>query len=201
MRFDIFLQKRLFKPLGMKSTSYWLTPAEARRLARVHWMKDGKITPWDDAHGRPGEAWNSINKEVGERRQTPGSVGLVGTAEDYWLFAQMIVNGGELNGVRILSPQVIRYMTRDHLGSLDLTMGGGLGFGLGFGVIEDAVAAGFMNSEGSIFWDGAAATLWWADPHEDLVVVAMTQFLDLSEPTQEVLRPQLRALVYGALLQ
>lgn len=216
MPFDAFLKQRVFQPLGMSSTGYWLSSEQARRLAAVHWMKNGKPTPWDDVHGHPGaanhqgentepisEPWASINEVVGDHKRMGGSFGLVGTAEDYWRFAQMILNDGELDGVRLLSPQVVHYMTRDHLGSIDSTnpavIGKGTGFGLGFGVTTNAAAAGFMNSEGSIWWDGALATLWWADPKQDLVVVAMTQWLD-SGPGLDLLRPQVRALVYGALV-
>jgi len=218
MSFDEFLKRRLFKPLGMENTRFWLSAEQYQHLAAVHWMKDGKVVPWDDIHGHPGEAgyqggpshtltepWASINKEIGDHKRIRGSLGLIGTAEDYWRFAQMIANGGELNGVRILSPQVVHYMTRDHLGAIDSTMLAeiekGTGFGLGFGVIKDAAAAGFMNAEGSVFWDGAASTLWWADPKEDIVVVAMTQYLDSPGPDLQLLRPQVRALVYGALVR
>jgi CubicO group peptidase (beta-lactamase class C family) len=218
MPFEEFLKQRLFKPLAMSDTHFWLTKEQYERLSAVHWSKDGVLVPWDDAHGHPGdsghqagnsasnaEPWASINKEGANHARIRGSYGLISTAEDYWRFAQMIDNGGELNGIRLLSPETVRYMTRDHVGSIDSTVLSqiqpGAGFGLGFGVIQDPVAAGFLNSEGSIWWDGAATTLWWADPQEDLVVVAMTQYLDQEGASLlQQLRPQLRAWIYGALL-
>jgi CubicO group peptidase (beta-lactamase class C family) len=217
MSFDEFLKQRLFKPLGMKDTSFWLTPEQNKRLSAVHWTKNGTIVPWDDVHGHPDEAnhqggagetlqepFASINKEVGDRKLKPGSFGLVGTAEDYWRFAQMILDQGKFGGTRLLSPQIVQYMERDHLGTIDsaalASVEKGTGFGLGFAVTKDPAAAGFMNSEGSVWWDGAATTLWWADPKEDLIVVAMTQYLD-DGPNVRLLRPQMRALVYSALTE
>src|ERR1700730_11986503 len=126
MPFEDFLKQRRFKPLGMEDTLLWLSAEQYKRLAAVHWMKDGSVVPWGDIHGHPGdyeggashalvEPWASINKEAGDHKRIRGSFGLIGTAADYLRFAQMMENGGELNGVRVLSPQVVRYVTRDHL--------------------------------------------------------------------------------------
>jgi CubicO group peptidase (beta-lactamase class C family) len=208
MPFDEFLERRLFKPLSMKDAGFWLTADKAKRLATVHWAKDGKLVPLDIEHGHPAaagilaEPW-SVNSYTVNHKRKGGSFGLVSTAEDYWRFAQMILNRGTFDGVRILSPQVVHYMERDHLGTINMEQpdgrASGMGFGLGFAVMKDPAAAGFMSSEGTLFWAGAANTHFWIDPKEDMVVVAMTQHI--GAPGAEPLWFQLRTLVYSALLE
>jgi CubicO group peptidase (beta-lactamase class C family) len=191
----------------MRDAGFWVPADKAKRLAAVHWVKDGRLVPLDEKHGHPGggvlvEPW-SVNSYTVNHKHKGGSFGLVSTAEDYWRFAQMMLNGGELQGTRILSPQVVRYMARDHLGAIPIDEPGerpsGLGFGLGFAIMKDPAAAGFMSSEGSFFWSGAAATHFWIDPKEDLVVVAMTQHM--GAPAADAVGAQLRTLVYSALMQ
>jgi CubicO group peptidase (beta-lactamase class C family) len=207
MPFDEFLQKRLFQPLGMKDTGFWVPTEKQKRLATVYWAKDGKLVALDEQHGHPEggvlvQPW-SVNSYTVNHKHKGGSFGLVATAEDYWRFAQMMLNGGELAGTRILSPQAVHYMARDHLGAIPIDQPGerpsGIGFGLGFGIMKDAAAAGYMSSEGSFFWAGAAATHFWIDPKEDLVVVAMTQHM--GAPAAAALWAQLRTLVYSALME
>jgi CubicO group peptidase (beta-lactamase class C family) len=205
--FDEFMEQRLFKPLGMKDAGFWLPADKVKRLAAVHWAKDGKLTPLDEAHGHPAggvlvQPW-SVNSYTVNHKHKGGSFGVVATAEDYWRFAQMMLNGGELAGARILGPQVVHYMARDHLGAIPMEEPGerpsGIGFGLGFGIMKDPAEAGYMSSEGSFFWAGAAATHFWIDPKEDLVVVAMSQHI--GAPGADALWPQLRTLVYSALMK
>lgn len=203
MPFDEFLQKRLFGPLGMRDTAYWLAPDKAARLASVYWMKDGKLAPIDEEHGHPDgdifvfQPW-SVNSYTVKHKRTGGTYGLAGTAEDYWRFAQMMLNGGELNGKRILSPKTVAFMAQDHLEPTGIPdFEHGLGFGLGFAVMKNEAAAGYMNSEGSFFWSGAAATHFWIDPKEDLVVVSMTQHMKV--PAADPLESQLRMFVYSAM--
>lgn len=202
--FDVFLKSRLFEPLGMKDTGFWVPEQKASRLATVYWAKDGKLTPLDEAHSHPGgdefvyQPW-SVNSYMVDHKRKGGSFGLVSTAEDYWRFAQMMLNGGELNGARILSPSVVKFMTEDHLepaGIPDLQNGDG--FGLGFAVMKNQAAAGYMGSPGTFAWAGVAATDFWIDPKEDIVVVAMTQHM--SVPAADDLWGQLRTLVYSALM-
>jgi CubicO group peptidase (beta-lactamase class C family) len=202
--FDEYLEKHIFTPLGMKDTGFWVSPAKADRLATVHWMKDGKLVPIDEVHGHPGgdifvfQPWSVNSYTVNHRRQG-GSYGLVATAEDYWRFAQMILNGGELNGVRILSPQTVHFMGQDHLepaGIPDFQTG--VGFGLGFAVLRNEAAAGNLGSEGELSWGGAATTGFWIDPKEDIVVVFMTQHM--GTPAADDLSGQMNTLVYSALM-
>jgi CubicO group peptidase (beta-lactamase class C family) len=207
MPFDQFLEQRLFKPLGMKDAAFWLPPAQAKRLATVHWLKNGKLVPLDEAHGHPegGVILNpwSVNSYTVNHKHKGGSFGVVGTAEDYWRFAQAMLDGGALGGVRLLSPRIVQYMARDHLGAINIQLPNGApagyGFGLGFAVVKDPPAIGFVSSDGSFYWSGAAATHFWIDPKEDLVVVAMTQHMGV--PAVSALAGQLHALVYGALTE
>jgi len=204
MPFDEFLEKRLFTPLGMRDVGFYVPPAKASRLATVYWVKEGKLTPLDETYGHPGgdifvfQPW-SVNSYTTKHKRTGGSYGLAGTAEDYWRFAQMMLNGGEMNGKRILSPQTVAFMAQDHLepaGIPDFERG--VGFGLGFAVMKNEAAAGYMSPGGSFYWAGAAATHFWIDPKEDIVVVAMTQHM--GTPAADELWGQLRTLVYSALM-
>ncbi len=209
MPFDRFVQERLLKPLGMKDAGFWVPPDRAQRLATVYWMKDGKLTPIDDVHGSPGDIWLSepwtVNSYSVNHKRKGGSYGLVSTATDYFRFGQMLLNGGELDGVRILSPQTVQFMARDHLGPIGMPSEdgkpSGMGFGLGFAVMEDPAAAGYISSKGSYFWAGYASTYFWIDPKEDMVVVAMTQHVDDNVPAAGALRSQFPTLVYSALLE
>jgi CubicO group peptidase (beta-lactamase class C family) len=202
MPFDRFLEARLFAPLGMKDSSHWVSAEKASRLVPVHWAQNGKLVPCDRAH--PCEDVSEINSYTRNNTHKGGSFGLTGTTEDYWRFAQMLLNGGELDGHRILSPRTVRFMARDHLGSVTIpnTTGApsGIGWGLGFAVLNDPVAAGVIGSEGSYYWAGAAGTLFWIDPTEDLVVVGMTQHTAAPTVDWPSLRGELSAMIYGALM-
>ncbi len=205
--FDVFLEKRLFGPLRMKDTSFWVPPDRAERLATIYWTKDGKLAPLDKTHGYPVFAGflarpENANSYTVNHQRKGGSYGLVSTAEDYWRFTQMMLNGGELNGVRILSPQVVRYMTRDHMGSemsMPKLFPKGMGYGLGFGIVKDAAAMGAVSSEGTFYWGGAALTQYWIDPKADMVILAMTQHLGALRAFEVV--PKLQTLVYSALME
>ena len=121
------------------------------------------------------------------------------TASDYLRFCQMLLNGGELDGVRILVPNTVRFMTANHLPKSigETRANSGIGFGLDFAVMLDPVAAGSPGSVGEYYWGGAASTLFWVDPKEKLIAILMTQFRPSS---QYPLRQQLRALVYQAIV-
>jgi CubicO group peptidase (beta-lactamase class C family) len=202
MSFDDFLERRLFKPLRMSDTAYLVPPEKRTRLVTPYLVKDGKLTSWSEDD--PKSAW-SVNSCTVAHKRTGGSFGLTSTTADYWRFAQMLLNNGQLAGVRILDPQVVQFMTRDHLGLIEFhddqlsrSAEQAFGFGLGFAVVKDPAAAGFMGSEGTYFWQGAIGTLFWVDPTEDLVVVAMIQ-----EGSAELgaFWAQVRTLIYSALLE
>ena len=198
-----FLEQRIFQPLGMADTGYWVKRNHAQRLAPVHWSRAGELVPIDDQYGTPGggvlnEPW-SINMYTDDRAFKGGSFGLVSTAADYWRYAQAMLNGGVLAETRILGPRTVAFMSRDHLDDEQRASRiAGSGFGLGFGNILDAALFGGLYKDGSIYWSGAAATSFWIDPAEDLVVVAMTQHRAV--PLALAARWELAALVYAALI-
>ena len=207
--FEDFLNERLFEPLGMSDTGFWVEPPVARRLVSVHWSKQGKIVPMGKQYGYPKptsilvEPW-SVEGYTKRKARTGGASGLAGTTEDYWRFAQMLANGGTFEGRRILSPNTVRYMTRDHRSFLfddrAPENSRGTSWGLGFAVMNNPAQAGFMSFEGTFFWHGAAATTFWIDPEKELVVVAMTQHM-ASDFDLRVLIPEFRTLVYSALME
>jgi CubicO group peptidase (beta-lactamase class C family) len=135
-----------------------------------------------------------------------GGGGLVSTAADYHRFTQMLLGEGALDGVRLLGPRTVRYMAENHLPA-DLEAFGrplfaettfeGVGFGLGFSVVEDPVQGRFPSSPGEFAWGGAASTAFWVDPAEDLTVLFFTQLLPSSTYS---IRPQLHQLVHQALM-
>lgn len=157
--FDAFLEERIFKPLGMKNTGFHIPEENNKdRLATLYGHnKDKTVGPppagWDESYVVPPIFFS-------------GAGGLVSTTEDYFKFCQMMLNEGELNGVRILSPQTVKLMTRNHLGEGTYPLGlRGFGFGLGF----------LIRPDGTYDWGGAASTTFWIDPAKEVVGVFMTQ--------------------------
>lgn len=204
MPFDSFVEREILQPLRMVDSGWWVGPDRADRLATLYWSKDGKLTRNDDAHAPPADAvflrqpW-SVNSYAVNHPRKGGSYGMVTTAGDYWRFGQMLLNRGSFEGRRLLGPQTIGFMTRNHLDDKQREgFARGLGWGLGFAVVEDSAAAGFMSSAGTFYWAGAANTHFWVDPEKDLVVVALAQ--DMGNPGNASLWPQIRTLVYSALL-
>jgi CubicO group peptidase (beta-lactamase class C family) len=202
---DEFLRGRILGPLGMTDTSFWVAEADADRLAALY-------TPMP-APGGPAARLDAMGKVARARpRMLSGGGGLISTAADYHRFTQMLLErpgspGGELDGVRLLGPRTVAYMTRNHLpGGADLESFGrplyaeapfrGVGFGLGFAVVIDAAAQKTLGSVGEYSWGGAASTAFWVDPAEELTACFFTQLLPSSAHR---IRPQLRQLVYQAL--
>jgi CubicO group peptidase (beta-lactamase class C family) len=186
-----FFQSRIFGPLGMRDTHFYLPPAKSDRLATVYQAtEDGRIVR------APDEGMGQGAYVEGPRLSYSGGAGLLSTAEDYARFLQMLLNGGELDGSRLLSPKTVQLMTANHVG--DLYANGNLGFGLGFEVVEDVGRAGRVGSEGAYGWGGAYYTLYWVDPAERLVAVFMAQLL----PSGGLdLQDKFRTLVYGAIVE
>lgn len=196
---DVFLQDHVLGPLGMVDTGFFVRPEQLDRAARLY----------------------SPNPSTGKAVVSPleatatslpsflsGGGGLWGTASDYLRFCHMLLNGGELDGVRLLGSRTVDYMTENHLpGGADLEEFGrplfaetsfdGVGFGLGFSVSLDPVANKVLSSPGEYAWGGAASTAFWCDPYEDIAVVFLTQLLPSST---HPIRPQLKQLVYQALV-
>ena len=169
LTFDEFLRQRVFEPLGMKDTAFNVPEDEKHRVVTLY-----SRTP-EGLELRPVPAW------VGTTTLHGGGGGLWSTAEDYLQFAQMLVNGGELNGTRLLGSRTVELMASNHVGHLyekagSVGGGPGKGFGLAVDVVLDGVAArGDHRSTGSFGWGGAFGTTYWVDPKEDLTAVLMVQ--------------------------
>jgi CubicO group peptidase (beta-lactamase class C family) len=184
-----FFQKRISGPLGLVDTHFYLPPAHKDRLATVYAAGDGKIERATDPKTGQG------HYVEGPRVAFAGGAGLLSTARDYGRFLQMLLNGGEIDGVRLLSPKTVELMTVNHVGPLFRE--GNQGFGLGFDVIEDLGRVGRHGSEGAFGWGGAYHTTYWVDPQEKLVAVLMTQLLPAGTSD---LHDRFRALVYQSIV-
>lgn len=174
--FDVFLKERIFDPLGMADTGFYAPADKLARLSQLYSpAKNGKgIEP-----ALPFISRNFTAKPA----LFSGGGGLVSTTMDYARFAQMLANGGELDGVRIISRKTLELMTKDHCQDAQIDMrAGGSTFGLGFGIVEDQGLSGQLVSEGSYSWGGAAGTLFWVDPEENLVGLYMMQTLGPQKP-------------------
>jgi CubicO group peptidase (beta-lactamase class C family) len=179
-RLDEFFSQRIFQPLGMHETSFSISAADKQRLAVLY-----GINP------QSGELFAPPDWDI-DRTEAPiflsGGSGLISTASDYLRFTHMLLRGGELDGNRVLSPRTIDLMRVNHLpggGLVGPPFGRGLGspgdegrgFGLGFGIVVDPVAAKSLAPAGEYAWSGAAGTAFWVDPINDVTVVFCTQVL------------------------
>jgi CubicO group peptidase (beta-lactamase class C family) len=190
---DRFFYERIFGPLGMPDTHFFLDGSYADRLAAQYTPgEDEKIVLQD-----PGSAesrWIS-----GPQTLFTGAGGLVSTVDDYLRFQQMMLNGGELDGTRLLAPSTVSLMIENHTGALPLWLPGpGMGFGLGYGVVVDRGEAATPLSEGSAYWGGAFCTLSWFDPEQEIVGVLMTQ---VRPYTHLNIRQDFQVLTYQAILE
>lgn len=187
-----FFNERIIKPLDMKDTSFFLPTNKTSRLAAVYSVKDGKLERAAD----PGLGVGQGHYVNGPRKSFSGGAGLLSTARDYARFLQMMANGGELDGKRILSRKTIDLMTSDHLRSIKYDRDG-QGFGLGFSVVKDVGAYGSPSSVGEYGWGGAYHSNYWVDPKEQLVVVYMTQHIPATGLDDY---GKLRAMLYASLV-
>jgi CubicO group peptidase (beta-lactamase class C family) len=183
-----FVIERIFVPLDMRDTHFYLPPSKRNRLATVYGLR-GDLERAPDGAGMEAQG----QYVDGPRASFSGGAGLLSTTRDYGRFLQMLLNGGELNGRRLLSPTTVDLMTQDHIGDID--RGPGMGFGLGFSIREDVGAAGQPGSVGEFGWGGAYHSTYWVDPVERLVVVYLTQVIPASGLDDQA---KLRALVYGS---
>jgi CubicO group peptidase (beta-lactamase class C family) len=198
---DVYLRETVFEPLGMPDTAFHVPDDKVGRFAACYRRDESKkLVLADDPQGSG-------------YREPPtffsGSGGLVSTLPDYLRFCQMLLNGGELDGVRILGRKTVELMSLNHLpGGGDLQQfavpGGygevgfpGMGFGLTVAVSKGPAATGVIGSTGEYMWGGAASTIFWVDPAEDLTVVFMTQLLPSGLFN---FRGQLKSLIYPALM-
>ena len=194
-----YLQDNIFGPLGMKDTAFYVAPDKVDRFAANYQRgPDKSLKLIDDP------ATSDFTKDPGFKS---GGGGLTGTSADYLRFCEMLRRGGELDGARILGPRTIEVMHMNHLpGGKDLTqlaIGGfsetaneGVGFGLGFASTMGQVQTGTLGA-GDYYWGGAASTIFWVDPKEDLSVVFMTQLMPSGTFN---FRGQLKSIIYGAII-
>ena len=211
--FDEYLKEHIFEPLDMRDTFFAVPEDKLDRFLPNHFLnpQDGQatvITPEVQA-GMPGFTTCAAMCDYENVTLFSGGGGLVSTLRDYVRYAEAM-RDGELDGVRILSPKTVNYMRANHLpasiagsgssGEQPTLGGGGLdgfGFGLGFGIVTDTAANGAIGSAGQYFWGGAAGTVFWIDPVEDIVVVSMMQLMG-GWPSY---RPDLRVATYQALTE
>ncbi|GGM21711.1 serine hydrolase [Micromonospora sonchi] len=197
---DTFLAERVLRPLGMDDTRWYVDGADTARLAALYVA--------DPATGRAvrHDALGDLAYE--KPALLSGGGGLISSAADYHRFTQALLRGGELDGARVLAPRTVRLMARNHLpGGQDLgtlSTGGfaettldGVGFGLGFAVVDDPIPGRLASSVGEYYWGGVASTAFWIDPAEEITALFFTQLMPSSTWP---IRPQLRQLVYSALL-
>jgi CubicO group peptidase (beta-lactamase class C family) len=198
-RFDDYLRREIFEPLGMVDTGFFVPEESASRLTAAYQFQPGNAPILSDAPEQ--------SRYLRPRSYLSGAGGLVSTTSDYVSFCQMLLNGGQLDGRRVLGRKTLELMTRNHLPGgatlMDLAIGGfgeagfeGVGFGLGFAVGQGPAATAMAGTAGDFYWGGAASTAFWIDPAEDLFAVFMTQLIpSMAYP----FRAQLRALVYQAI--
>ena len=198
MKLDEFFAKRIFEPLGMTDTAFAAPESDVARCSPLYVFA-------------PGKGMNRLSSARSMTRgesMLSGGGGLVGTGDDYLRFCRMLLGGGELDGVRLLSPRTVEFMMSNHLpeGRTMNEMGqstfaetamAGTGFGLGFSVLLDPVANGALGSVGLAAWGGAASTAFWVDRSEDLAVVFLTQLLPSNTYP---LRRHLQSGVYQAII-
>jgi len=169
MPFEEFLEKRIFKPLGMVDTAFYVPKEKLNRFAEFYsYDKDGKLQVVGVKDG--------LNHDFAAKPAlSSGGGGLVSTATDYMRFCQMLLNGGQLDGTRILSPLTVELMHTNVLAPNVPILAPGAGFGLDFAIYTDPAAAGGYYGKGSYWWGGAAGTWFWIDPVNDLIVLGMIQ--------------------------
>ena len=202
--FASFVREKILVPLKMTDTDFQLAVHKRDRFAACYVLKDGKLDLFDDPQN---SFWFAAPK------LESGGGGLAGTAEDYLRFCRMLLNKGELEGARLLSPKTVQLMTGNQLPEgreiADLSPVAdafnesgyrGIGFGLGVAVTLDPARVGIPGTAGEFAWGGMASTAFFVDPQEDMAVVFMTQAI-VDTARRVRLRRDLRSLIYGAMTQ
>ena len=198
-----FMKEHIYTPLGMKDSGFYVPQEKRKRFAALYRVNDtGGLDADPTEGGLPTDYTN-------EPTQPSGGGGMVSTAEDYYHFAQMLANGGQLNGTRILAPATVKLMTSNHVPVSLLTgefgigrqiMRPGFGYGYDCAVVFDPPEADLPMGKGTFFWDGAAATWFWVDPANDMVFVGMVQRMGGGGPNGYNLEHMSRSVVYQALV-
>jgi CubicO group peptidase (beta-lactamase class C family) len=187
--FADFARKRIFEPLGMRDTAFYVPKEKLPRFAQVHRGSGASLTVDEN---RPDPAVIPLGPS--------GGGGLFSTAMDYARFCEMLLQGGQLNGVRVLAPRTVEMMRTNHVNPEPLkTMPPGTGWGMDFQIVTDAAAAGEPVSDGTFSWFGIAGTWFWIDPVKDLAFVGMVQHQSLG--TTRAIHALSRSLVYQAIME
>jgi CubicO group peptidase (beta-lactamase class C family) len=210
--FEQYLKERIFDPLGMSDTGFYVPPEKAHRFAACYSADPPDRVSFVAAERKP--AMYLQDDPVTSPYLKPpsflsGGGGLCSTAADYLAFCRALINGGGVDGVRLLGPKTLKLMTTNHLpNGLDLpsmsrsmfaeATYNGIGFGLGFAVTMDPAKTLLPGSAGEYNWGGAASTAFWIDPAEELIAIFMTQLMPSSAYP---LRRELRTLVYAAITE
>jgi CubicO group peptidase (beta-lactamase class C family) len=186
---DVFMKRRIFDPLGMVDTGFWTGPAQRGRLTTVYATRLGGGLEAFEIEEVP---------FTGRPALLEGAVGLVSTVPDFMQFSQMLLNRGELNGVRILSAKTVDLITSNGLSASVLrARGGGMGWGLAnVNVVVDPAGMKDSPNVGEYGWDGSAGTIFWIDPKDRLITILMTQN---SPANPDSLRQRFKAIVRSAL--
>jgi len=194
---DAFFEERLFAPLGMTDTGFWVDAAKGDRVSRIHKYDD-------DGHVRAAGPSNIFN--TSKPKFLAGGGGLVSKIEDYWRFAQMIANGGEFEGRRYLKPATVEVMHTNVLEpGVNVTLYSpdtrGLGFGMDFAIVQDPAAAKTSQGIESFYWGGAFGTWFWIDPMNEMIVIGMIQNVAGSQTAagNPAVREQSAEAVYAAM--
>jgi CubicO group peptidase (beta-lactamase class C family) len=210
MPFEQFLKQRIFNPLGMVDTDFFVPADKAHRFAACYNADPGGLMSFHAAEKKGGLTLQddpTTSCFLKPPSFISGGGGLCSTAADYLTFCRALLNGGELGGVRLIGPKTLKLMTTNHLpGDRDLpaisrsmfaeASYNGIGFGLGFSVTMDPAKTLIAGSPGEYAWGGAATTSFWIDPAEELIAVFMTQVLPSSAYP---VRRELRSMVYAAI--
>ena len=192
MTLDEFFEIRIFRPLGMRDTGFFVPESKVGRIATVY-------RPKDDQPGLEVSINSRKNPFISRRpKMLSGGGGLFSTAADYLRFCQMLLNGGELFGKRVLSPKTVALMTRNHVGDFNPLDRKGFGFGLGVAVHLNPAESGSLESIGTYYWGGIFNTTFFVDPEEQLIGIAMSQ---LSPNGHLDTARRFRLLVYQALTE
>jgi CubicO group peptidase (beta-lactamase class C family) len=200
MTLEEFFKQQIFDPLGMTDTGFTVPEDQVHRFAANYHRRSDKTLGLEDDP--------KTSRYLRPQTFFSGGGGLVSTMSDYYRFCQMLLNGGELDGHRLLGPRTVSLMTRNHLtDSQDLTQmaqdgfsettNDGIGFGLGFASVMDPVVAQAIGSAGEYYWGGAASTIFWIDPTEELIVILMTQLMPSGTFN---FRGQLKSIIYPAII-
>ena len=214
MTFADYLQKNIFDPLGLKSIGFSVNPQDKDSFTTLYtsgaFSRDGEVVAPSglnqaelmySAELRPIDNFDNSPYLTNSSKLFDGGSGLVSNIDDYSKFAEMLLNGGVLNGVRILSEASVDLMSRNHLSEEILSDGAafglnGIGFGLTVGNVMDPGVAGTYSAKGEFFWGGAASTIFWVDRKNNVTATMMTQYM----PSDKYpLREELKTLLYSSL--